>query len=92
MKYYPKVFRNGELLKEVNTVIAEQIKNYIDAKGIKQKAIANATGMSKVAVSETLNGNRTLTAEELRRICDFLEVPYDRFMAPEPEPRESEVA
>ena len=60
-------------------VIAEQIRKYIEEKGIKQTAIANATGMSKVAVSETLNGNRTLTAEEMKRICMFLEVPCERF-------------
>ena len=60
-------------------MIAERIKNYVDEKGIKQIAIANATGMSKVAVSETLNGNRTLTAEEMVRICRFLEVPCERF-------------
>ena len=46
---------------------------------IKQVAIANATGMSKAAVSETLNGYRTLTAEEMKRICMFLEVPCERF-------------
>lgn len=60
-------------------MIAEQIRNYVEAKGIKQTAIANATGMSKVAVSETLNGNRTLTAEEMKRICAFLEVSCERF-------------
>lgn len=60
-------------------MIAEQIREYIEEKGIKQIAIAKATGMSKVAVSETLNGNRTLTAEEMKRICNFLEVPCERF-------------
>ena len=60
-------------------MIAEQIRRYVEEKGIKQVAIANATGMSKAAVSETLNGNRTLTAEEMKRICTFLEVPCERF-------------
>lgn len=60
-------------------MIAEQIRRYIEKKGIKQVAIANATGMSKVAVSETLNGNRTLTAEEMKRICCFLGVPCELF-------------
>lgn len=60
-------------------MIAERMKEYVNEKGIKQVAIATATGMTKVAVSETLNGNRTLTAEEFVKICDFLEVPYDRF-------------
>lgn len=63
-------------------MIAERIKNYVDEKGIKQIAIANATGMSKVALSETLNGNRTLTAEEMARICRFLDVPCEKFFEP----------
>lgn len=70
-------------MREVNSLIVERIKAYVDEKGIKQVAIASATGMSKVAVSETLNGNRTLTAEEFVRICDFLEVPCERFFTPE---------
>ena len=63
-------------------MIAERIKDYLTEKGIKQIAIANATGMSQQAVSETLNGNRTLTAEEFSRICGFLEVPCERFFDP----------
>ena len=60
-------------------MIAERVKEYVNEKGIKQVAIANAIGISKVAMSETLNGNRTMTAEEYVRICDFLEVPYGKF-------------
>ena len=74
-------FSNAVQMKEVNSVIVERIKSYIEEKGIKQIAIASATGMSKVAVSETLNGNRTLTAEEFVRICRFLEVPCERFIS-----------
>ncbi len=60
-------------------MIAESIKEYVEQKGIKQVAISDATGMSKAAVSQTLNGQRTLTAEEYLAICDFLEVPYSKF-------------
>ena len=74
-------FSNAEQMKEVNSVIATRIKAYVDGKGIKQSAIASATGMSKSAVSETLNGNRTLTAEEFVRICRFLEVPCEKFIS-----------
>ena len=66
-------------------MIAERIKEYVEEKGIKQTAIASATGMSKAAVSETLNGNRTLTAEEFSRISRFLEVPCERFFDSEKE-------
>jgi len=60
-------------------MIAERIKSYVNERGFKQIAIAKNVGMSKVAMSETLNGNRTMTAEEYVRICDFLEVPYSKF-------------
>ena len=60
-------------------MLAERIKEYVDDHGIMQIAIANAIGMSKVAMSETLNGNRRMTAEEYVAICDFLEVPYSKF-------------
>ena len=61
-------------------MIAERIAEYINAKGIKQRPIAEAVGMSPVAMSETLRGNRTLTAEEYVGICNFLEVPYSKFV------------
>lgn len=60
-------------------MLAERIKEYMDEKGIMQVAVANAIGMSKVAIGETLRGNRRLTAEEYVAICDFLEVPYSKF-------------
>jgi len=60
-------------------VIAERIKSYVQEKGYKQVVIADKVGMTKVAMSETLNGNRNMTAEEYVRICDFLEVPYSQF-------------
>lgn len=60
-------------------MLAERIKEYMDEKGIKQTTMANALNMSKVSMNATLNGNRTLTAEEYVAICDFLEVPYSKF-------------
>ena len=65
-------------------MIAERVKKYVDEKGIKQLAIADAIGMSRSAMSQTLRGERTMTAEEFVKICDFLEVPYDKFTAPDP--------
>lgn len=60
-------------------MIAELIKEYVDEKGFKQGVIAENIGMSKVAMSETLNCNRKLGADEYVKICDFIEVPYDKF-------------
>lgn len=60
-------------------MLAERIKQYMDEKGIKQTAVAHALDMGKASMNATLNGNRTLTAEEYVAICDFLEVPYSKF-------------
>lgn len=61
-------------------MIAEKIAEYVAAKGIKQKTLADAVGISPVSMSETLRGNRTLTADEYADICKFLEVPYSKFI------------
>lgn len=61
-------------------MIAEKIAEYVSAKGIKQKTLADAVGISPVSMSETLRGNRTLTADEYADICKFLEVPYSKFI------------
>ena len=61
-------------------MVAEKLAEYVDSKGIKQKAIASAIGISPQAMSDTLAGKRSLSADEYRDICRFLEVPYDKFM------------
>lgn len=62
--------------------VAARMADYISERGIKQKAIANATGMTPQAISETMKGNRSLTADEYGDICAFLRVPYDQFFDP----------
>lgn len=61
-------------------MIAEKIKSYIDAKGIKQSAISRGTGINSTSLSLSFSGKRRLTAEEFVLICDFLEVPYGKFV------------
>ena len=61
-------------------MIAQRIAKYVEEKGIKQKAIAAAIGISPQAMSETLAGRRTLSADEYRDICLFLEVPFSKFL------------
>lgn len=61
-------------------MVVERLAQYIAEKGIKQNAIARAIGISPQAMSETLSGRRTLTADEYRDICLFLEIPFERFM------------
>ena len=61
-------------------MLAERIKEYAAEMGIKQNAVAKAAGISASAMSEAMRGNRRLTAEEYVAICDFLNVPYSKFI------------
>jgi len=61
-------------------VIVDNIRAYMDKTGIKHSKVAESIGLSKATFSSTINGNRTLTAEEYVGICDFLEVPYSKFV------------
>jgi len=62
------------------TVIIDNLKAYMEKTGIKHSKVAEHLGMSKATFSSTINGNRTLTAEEYVSVCDFLEVPYSKFV------------
>ncbi len=61
-------------------MIAENISEYLSEKGIRQKAVADAIGISPQSMSQTLKCERTLTADEYAEICKFLEVPYGKFI------------
>lgn len=61
-------------------MLATRIKAYIDERGIKQSAVAAAAEMPPDALSRTLSGNRTMTADELVLICKFLRVPVETFV------------
>lgn len=60
-------------------MIWQKIRNYIDQKGFVQAVVARNAGMTKVALSESLRGNRRLTADGYVRICDALGVSADFF-------------
>ena len=60
-------------------MIYQAIRQFIEGKGIKQVSVARKAGMTKVSLSESLRGNRRLTADEYVRICDALGVSADFF-------------
>lgn len=62
-------------------MVANNIAEYIREKGIKQSAIAEYLGIKQQTMSDIINGNRNLKADEYIDICDFLEVPYDKFVS-----------
>lgn len=61
-------------------MINENIRKYMDNKGIKQTFISSRTGMNRTAVSMALSGKRNLKVEEYTKICDALSVPYATFI------------
>ena len=54
--------------------VNERLKNYIEHIGIKQRVIAEKTGFSENKVSQTLNGRRVISAEELEIYCNALKI------------------
>lgn len=60
-------------------MIAENIGKYMKENGIKQTYVADKAGMTKQALSESLNGNRKLAADEYVAICTALNVSTDKF-------------
>ena len=61
-------------------MIYQRIAEYLEEKGIKQITIAEKVGMSKVAMSEALRGNRKIEVEEYAAICEALELPPEKFI------------
>ena len=60
-------------------MIYQAIREYIDRMGFTQTVVARNAGMTKVALSESLRGNRRLTADEYVSICRALGVSADFF-------------
>lgn len=60
--------------------ITEEIKSFIEEKGIKQSYIADRTGIKRDALCTSLQGKRKLPVDEYQKICIALEVPFGFFM------------
>lgn len=57
-----------------------KIKNKIDDLGIKQKTIADRTGISESKLSLSLQEKRKLSAGEYASICIFLKADFKEFL------------
>ena len=60
-------------------MVQERLSTYVKDMGIKQKSIADKTGMTEVAVSCAMRGERRLSADEFCAICDAIDKPMDFF-------------
>ncbi len=73
--------RSGGWLLEIDI---NEMKDYIAKAGIKQKIIAQKSGMDENQICRTLQGGRKLLAEEYINICHVLQVPITEFIRNKP--------
>lgn len=64
-------------------VDVREIKTYIEHSGLKQKAIAEKSGIGETKLSMSLQGKRKLEAGEYASICNILNVPMTMFVKPQ---------
>lgn len=58
----------------------QKLKRYIDKSGLKQKVIAQKSGLSEVSLCLILQGNRRCEVGEYASICEALGVPMEQFV------------
>ena len=61
-----------------------ELKDFIDKSGLKQKAIAEKSGVPEVQLCLILQGKRKCEVGEYASICDALGVKVDRFIRKKP--------
>ena len=65
----------------VKEEIRINLKELMAANGVKNVDLARAIGVSKVAVTNWLNGNNSIDIEHVPVICDFFGVSIDDFLS-----------
>lgn len=60
--------------------VQERVAEYVQNNGIMQKFIADKTGLSQVKVSNILNLNQKMTADELEMFCRALKKEPGEFI------------
>lgn len=53
--------------------VCDRLKLYIINKGLKQKIIAEKSGLTENQMSQILNGKRSISADELEIICNAMD-------------------
>ena len=61
--------------------VNEKLKSYIQKRGIKQTAIAEAIGMNNQNFNAIINGKVSLKVTTLESICEFLRVDPAFFLS-----------
>ncbi|MBD5437198.1 MAG: helix-turn-helix transcriptional regulator [Treponema sp.] len=55
-------------------MISDDLRKIISERGIRQKDICKALGLSQSYTSELLSGKKEFSLDLLERLCDFLQV------------------
>lgn len=59
-----------------------EIRDFLEKSGLKQKAVAEKSGMNEAKLCMALQGKRKLEAGEYAGLCNALHVPMSRFIKP----------
>ena len=65
---------------DVNQAMAKNILDILKHQGRKQIELADGIGVSKQILSKMLTGGRGVSAFELKKISEYLNVPMERIM------------
>lgn len=65
---------------DVNQAMAKNILDILKHQGRKQIELADGIGVSKQILSKMLTGGRGVSALELKKISEYLNVPMERIM------------
>lgn len=60
--------------------VQSRVIRYVKDMGIKQRFIAQKTGLSESAVSNIFNGNRKMSADEFMKVCQAIGKTPNDFM------------
>lgn len=72
---------NLEMALGIKDDIRTNLNELMTAKGVKNVELARAVGVSKVAVTNWLNGNNSIDIERVPSICEFFGVSIDAFLS-----------